>query len=125
MADDRTSFFRLLFAAFFIASGITHFIMTDFYLRMMPPYLPFHSELILISGILEISFALLLLLPQTRGIAGIGLILLLIAVFPANLHMALYPEIFPYILPIVLWLRLPIQIIFIYWAWKLSRPSRT
>lgn len=95
---------------------------TDFYVAMMPPYLPYHLELVTISGVFEILGGIGFLIPRIRQWAGWGLILLLVAVFPANIHMALHPEQFAELAPTwTLYLRLPIQFILIslvYWSMK-------
>ena len=77
---------------FFVAAGIGHFVNTDFYLSIMPPYLPAHLELVYVSGVFEILGGLAVLPLPTRRLAGYGLMALLLAIFPANIHMALNPE---------------------------------
>lgn len=84
---------------------------------MMPPYLPWPLFLVYLSGILEIILGIMVIVPKLTRIAGWGLITLLIAVFPANIHMALNPDLFPSISPIALWIRLPFQAVFIAWAY--------
>src|SRR4051794_5891470 len=113
---------RVVFALFFIGAGINHFIVTDFYLRMMPTYLPMHRELVQVSGVAEVVLGALLLAPGKTAPAAWGLIALLIAVFPANVQMALHPETFPEFGPTALWLRLPIQALLIAWAFWYTRP---
>jgi uncharacterized membrane protein len=113
----------VLCALFFVGAGIGHFTMTDFYVSIMPPYLPAHRELVNLSGIFEILGGLGVLVPATRSAAGYGLIALLIAVFPANLHMALNPDAYvaqgiPYW---SLYVRLPFQLLFMAWAWWATR----
>ena len=115
---------RMVFALFFVGAGVNHFIVTDFYLRMMPTYLPMHLALVQISGVAEVVLGLLLLVPGQAPIAAWGLIALLIAVFPANLNMALHPETFPEFGRTALWLRLPIQALLMAWAfWYTRRTS--
>ncbi len=108
---------RVLLALFFIGAGVNHFLKTGFYLRMMPPYVPFHLAMVQISGVAEIVLGLLLLLPATSALAAWGLIALLVAVFPANLQMALHPETFPEFGRTGLWLRLPLQAVLIAWSY--------
>jgi uncharacterized membrane protein len=108
---------RILLALFFIGAGINHFARTGFYLRMMPAYLPWHLELVQVSGVAEAVLGVLLLMPRYTVTAAWGLILLLIAVFPANVQMALHPETFPEFGPAALWLRLPLQGVLIAWTW--------
>lgn len=109
----------------FIAAGANHFVSPDFYLQMMPPYLPAHRELVILSGVLEILGGLGVLIPRLRSTAGWGLVLLLLAVFPANLHMALNPELFPDLGAAALYARLPFQALFIAWAYWATRPDKT
>ena len=113
-------------ALFYIGAGVNHFLSPDFYLAIMPPYLAWHLELVYVSGVAEIVLGVMLLLPQYRVVAAWGVILLLIAVFPANLHQALND------VPIdgeslgpLRWVRLPFQAVLIAWAWWHTRkPSR-
>lgn len=108
---------RTVMALFFIAGGLNHFRSPEIYLSMMPPYLPWPEGLNLISGAAEIAGGIGVLIPSVRRAAGWGLIALLVAVFPANLHVALHgwPEMN---LPQwVLWARLPLQGAFIAWVY--------
>lgn len=114
---------RILLALFFIGAGVNHFIRIGFYLRMMPRYVPFPLAMVQISGVAELGLGLLLLIPRCAPLAAWGLIALLVAVFPANLQMALHPETFPEFNPVTLWLRLPLQAVMIAWAyWYTRRP---
>ena len=72
----------------YVYIGVRHFVDIDFFLAIMPDYLPIHKELVYLSGFFEILFGVLLLFPKYRCYAAWGLILLLIAVFPANIHLA-------------------------------------
>ncbi|CAN5382889.1 DoxX family protein [soil metagenome] len=101
----------------YILAGINHFVMPDFYLAMMPPYIPWHKELVLISGLIEIGLGALLFVPQYRKYAAWGLIIMLLAVFPANFHLALTNGEPLDISPFAAWARLPIQGLLIGWAW--------
>jgi uncharacterized membrane protein len=118
------SILRILLALFFLGAGVNHFLRTGFYLRMMPSYVPFHLAMVQISGVAEIALGLLLLIPATTVAAAWGLIALLIAVFPANLQMALHPETFPEFSRRSLWLRLPLQGVLIAWAWWYTGKNR-
>ena len=111
----RIALFALAFA--FVSLGVNHFINPEFYVAIMPPYIPAHDELVQICGVFEILGGLGVLISRTRSFAGWGLIALLVAVFPANLHMALNPELFPYVTPAALYVRLPIQFLFTAWAY--------
>ena len=115
---------KLLLGLFFIAAGVNHFVRIAFYLRMMPTYVPFHLAMVQISGAAEILLGLLILIPRRSAIAGWGLIALLIAVFPANVQMALHPETFPEFSARALWLRLPLQAVMIAWAYWYTRKHR-
>jgi uncharacterized membrane protein len=107
---------------FFIVAGILHFVMPYFYLRMIPPPWPFPLVLVYLSGALEIALGALFFLPESRRVAAWGLIALLVAVFPANVHIALHPEIFPHLIPpSIYWARLPLQLVFIVWIWRVAR----
>ena len=110
-------------ALFFVAAGINHFLNPDFYVAMMPPYLPMHLGLVYISGVFEVLGGLAALLPAARSAAGWGLVLLLVAVFPANLHMALNADLFPGMSAAALYIRLPFQALFIAWAYWATRPD--
>lgn len=112
---------RYLLAVFFVVAGFNHFISPDFYLKIMPPYLPWHLPLIYLSGVFETALGILLLLPKFTRIAAWGMIALLIAVFPANIHMAIHPELFPEYRAGALWLRLPLQLLMIAWAYWYTR----
>jgi uncharacterized membrane protein len=115
---------RAVLGWLFIGAGVAHFAWTRTYANVVPPYLPAHRELVLISGAAEIAGGLGVLVPQTRRAAAVGLAILLIAVLPANLWMARNPEGFPGIPPWALWARLPLQIPLIWWALLYARKSR-
>lgn len=107
---------RIVLALFFIVAGLNHFRSPAIYLSMMPPYLPWPEELNLASGAAEIVGGIAVLITRVRCIAGWGLIALLVAVFPANLHVALHgwPEM--NLSGWVLWARLPLQLLMIAWV---------
>jgi uncharacterized membrane protein len=114
---------KYLLCVFFVAAGLNHFINPAFYLKIMPPYLPWHLFLVYLSGFFEVALGLLLLTPAFSRAAAWGLIALLVAVFPANIQMATNPELYPDISPLALWLRLPLQAVFIAWAFWYTRPA--
>jgi uncharacterized membrane protein len=114
---------KYLFGIFFVLAGINHFVNSSFYLRIMPPYLPWHLFLVDLSGLCEIGLGILLLIPKFTSLAGWGLIALLIAVFPSNFHMAVNPQLFPEFSPTLLWLRLPLQLVLIAWAYWYTKPA--
>ncbi len=120
----KTKISRGLLAVFFAIAGALHFMNPAFYLQIMPSYIPFPLAMIYISGVFEVLLGLMTLPERTRKLAGWGLIALLIAVFPANIHIALHPEIFPKVQPWVSWARLPFQGVFIFWVWKTTLTGR-
>jgi len=83
---------------------------------------PLHLEAVYLSGLFEILGGVGVLIARTRSIAGWGLLVLLIAVYPANIYMALTPEAFPDIPLFVLYFRLALQFLFFYWAYSITRP---
>jgi uncharacterized membrane protein len=110
---------RVLAAVGFVLAGANHFRNPSFYREIVPPKLGSPAALVAISGVCEIVGGVGLLVPRLRRIAGWGLIALLIAVFPANIYMAVAPDRMPdmHISRWALWLRLPFQIVFIVWIW--------
>ena len=110
-------------SVFFVSFGIDHFVNPEFYLSIMPPNLPLKLEAVYISGLFEILGGVGVLIASTRKIASLGLVALLVAVYPANIYMALYPERFPEVSIYVLYFRLILQFFFFYWAYSVSRPS--
>lgn len=113
---------KFLLAALMVGVGSMHFVQTDFFTRIMPPYLPWHRELVYISGICEAVLGLLLLVPRLSRFAAWGIIALLIAVFPANIYLYQHQELLP-ATPTAHFLRLPLQAIFIVWAYWHTKPS--
>ena len=109
-------------AILFLLAGANHFLNPDFYLRIMPPYLPAHLELIYLSGLFEMLGGVGILVPGIRRLSSWGLAALLLAVLPANVHMALNPEQFPSIPIAALYARLPFQFVLIAWViWAARR----
>jgi len=113
-----------IMAVLYIAAGINHLVHPAFYIKIMPPWLPYHSALVFISGVCEVVLGLLLLLPPTRKLAAWLIILMLIAIFPANIQMMLNyldqnnPR---------LWIaiaRLPLQIVLIWWAYYFTKKPK-
>jgi uncharacterized membrane protein len=99
--------------------GINHFVMPKAYESIMPDYLPAHRELVYASGVAEIVGALATLHPKTRRAGGWFLIATLVAIFPANVHMAMNPADYPKVPggETTLYVRLPLQVLFVYWVW--------
>jgi uncharacterized membrane protein len=111
-------------AVFYIVAGALHFIKPAPYLRIMPAYIPSHAAMVRVSGVFEILGGLGLLVPATRRAAAFGLVALLIAVFPANLYMAMHPAEggAAAIPPGLRWGRLPLQALLIWWLVWCTRP---
>ena len=113
----------IISSIFYVLVGIKHFIDPNFFLAIVPPYLPYHLELVYISGLFEILFGVMILFPKYRYWGSVGLILLLIGVFPANIYLFQSVEAQKAIgatQEIATW-RLPVQGIFIlvaYWIRK-------
>jgi uncharacterized membrane protein len=112
-----------LLALFFVFAGVTHFTRPEFFTAIVPPALPAPLALVYVSGVFEILGGLGVLWPATRAAAGVGLVALLVAVYPANLYMAWAPERFvAQGTPLwALYARLPLQFVFIAWAWWATR----
>ena len=114
-------------AAFYILAGANHFIDPGFYQQMMPPFLPMHYFLIYFSGVIEIVLGLGLFFKKTRKLSAYGIILLLIAIFPANIYMAIN-NVQLEGLPTPAWVtyaRLPFQFFFIAWAYWHTSDERS
>lgn len=109
-----------MLALFFIVAGLLHFIFPQPYIRMVPPLLPWPAAIVWLSGVAEMMGGVGLLLPAWRRPAAWGLVLLLIAVFPANIYMAVAHVQYAGLLgkSWAQWLRLPLQFPLIYWAWR-------
>ena len=111
---------------FYVVAGLNHFLNPHFYLPMMPTFLPWPAGLVFLSGVAEIVLGITVLIPSLHGPAAWGIILLLIAVFPANVHIALHN------VPVFgakegagiwNWVRLPLQGVLILWAWWYTGPD--
>ena len=110
---------KAFLAALFVLGGVMHFVRPALYMKMMPSYLPAHKELVLVSGVFEILGGIGLFGPEPwNRYAAWGLIALAVAVFPANLNMALHPEQWSGMKPVFLWVRLPLQAALIAWAYQ-------
>ncbi len=118
---------RLPFGLLFLVSGVGHFAKTSLFMMMMPPWLPYPKELVLISGAIEITLAVLLFNPKHERAAAWGLFAALIAIFPANIQMYLtagtaaspLPDMSPFWAAV----RLPFQLVLLGWAYALTRPK--
>jgi len=113
---------RRLLANLFIGAGANHFVMPRAYEQIVPPRLQSQAKRIVqVSGVAEIAGGVGVLVPSTRRQAGLGLVALLAAVFPANLYMAREPERFPRIPRWALYARLALQPLMMLWAWRATR----
>ncbi len=118
--------FRILLGFFFIAAGANHFLNPSFYLSIIPPWLPWPEAMNDISGAAEIAGKMAVFVLSLRKAAGWDLIALLIAVFPANLNMALHGWQGVEIAPWLLWVRLPFHLVYIAWVyWICLAPKST
>ncbi len=121
-AKSKTAL-RVVLTVAMVTVGVLHFVFPAQFAGIVPAYLPAPFALVYISGIAEIAGGLGLILERTRRAAGFGLIALYVAVFPANINMALNhinlgDQPVP---PLFLWLRLPLQAVFIAWAYWYTR----
>jgi uncharacterized membrane protein len=117
----------VIMGLFYVVAGINHFRSPLTYLAVMPPYIPWPLVMIYISGVAEILGGIGVLVPdgfvfaRTRAFAAWGLVALLIAVSPVHINMCLHPEQFPGVPLWAIWLRLPLQLPLIAWAWYYTR----
>jgi uncharacterized membrane protein len=112
---------KAILAAVFVAAGILHFVATPLFAKIMPPALPDPVLLVRVSGLFELLGGLGVLLPATQRYAAWGLAALLLAVWPANVTMAIDHAAWPRIPLWALWARVPLQLPLILWAWKYTR----
>ena len=108
-----------------VVLGVLHFVATNAFAQIVPPQLPWPHALVWISGVFEILLGLALIPESTRRLAGWGLVALYIAVFPANVYMAVASDRIrdlPPVPPALLWGRLPLQVVFVAWALWVSKP---
>jgi uncharacterized membrane protein len=113
---------RWVYGVLFALAGANHFAHTDFYVGIMPPYLPWHLALVYVSGVCEMALGIALLFRRTERLAAWGMIALIIAVTPANLHMAVHAELYPQFSAAALQVRLALQLVLLAWAWWYTRP---
>ena len=112
----------IVFAWFFVG-GIAHFTATEFFVAIVPPWFPWNLLAVYVSGVFEILLALLLLCPAWRAQVGLGLIVLTLAVTPANIHMYLNPDQFPESSETAYLIRLIVQVLLLALIWWSTRPS--
>jgi uncharacterized membrane protein len=108
-------------AALYVAAGINHFINPNIYISIMPPWLPFQTELVYISGGVEVAGGMLLLPTLTQNTGAWVIIGLLLVVFPANIQMAINYYAAGHSLFWLTLVRLPLQLVLIWWAWKFTK----
>ena len=114
----------VIMSVFYVSVGISHFTNPFLYLQIIPPGLPYKLALVYISGFFEILGGIVVLVPKLRALARWGLISLLIAVFPANIYMAMNPNLFPDFSQALLYFRLSLQFVFIFWVLKATEMVR-
>lgn len=117
----------MLLVTLFAGSGVSHFVVSDAFERIVPAWVPMPRQMVYVSGIAEIAGAIGLLLPSLRTYAGLGLIALLVAVFPANINMLQQARASDAsgAYQLILWMRLPLQPLLIWLVWKAAvRPER-
>ena len=117
MPPKHRRFLLAITAVFFVGAGVLHFLKTESYLKIMPPYVPWHRLMVYVSGIAEIAGGIGLMVPALRRAAAWGLVALLIAVLPANIYMATNRiQVASHSIPqALLWVRLPLQALLIWW----------
>jgi uncharacterized membrane protein len=111
---------RLLLGAFFLAAGSLHFLKPKPYVATVPDVLPRKLEIVYASGVAELAGGALVLPERTRRAAGWWLIATLVAVFPANVNMAVHADRFRSVPKPLLWARLPLQALLIAWVWRVA-----
>ena len=115
---------RVFVTVWFLIGGIAHFAMPEQFLRIMPPYIPFHLACVYISGAFELLGAIGLWIRPLRQLVGYGLMLLTVIVTIANVYMYQHPDLFPSIPEWVLLVRLPVQALLIWLIWFGAKPNK-
>ena len=105
---------------FFLLAGLMHFLKPRPYVAIVPDALPRKREIVYASGVAEMAGGAGVLVPGTRRAAGWWLIATLIAIFPANVNMAVNAERFRAVPEPVLWARLPLQGVLVAWVWRVA-----
>ena len=113
----------ILISTFFMIAGILHMVEPGFFINIMPDYIGYHWEIVIISGVFEILGAIGLLYPKTRRFSAYGLIALCLAVLPANIHMLVNAGQFPEVPLLALIIRIPLQFVLIWLIWWSSKPK--
>ncbi len=112
---------RLFVFAWFFIGGVMHFAKPNLFVRIVPPIVPYAFAAVFISGAFELLGAIGLWIKQTRNLAGYGLILLTIAVTPANVYMLQHANVFSEVPYWALVARLPLQLLLIWLIWWCTR----
>jgi uncharacterized membrane protein len=124
------SIFRWLLAIFFVIAGMNHFLKPGFYVALVPPFLPAPLFLVYLSGAIEMACGIGVAIPRISRWAAWGVFATLIAVFPANIYHAVSgglssPDLPPFMAnPVAAWLRLPLQFVFLAWAYWMTKPDK-
>ena len=131
-SSSRGGALRYVMGLLYVATGVGHFLAPKALERIVPPQLPEPMVLVYVSGVAEIALGIGVMFERTRRASAWGIIALLLAVFPANVYMAvdgmateMVPDRFDDAAQIAAWLRLPLQAVLIGWAWLYTRPSET
>jgi uncharacterized membrane protein len=129
-SSSRSRALRYVMGLLYVATGVGHFLAPEALERIVPPQLPEPMALVYLSGVAEIALGVGVLFERTRRASAWGIVALLIAVFPANVYMAIdgvatemVPDRFDDAARIAAWLRLPLQAVLIGWAWLYTRPN--
>jgi uncharacterized membrane protein len=125
MLSTPQKIFTGLAALLYVSAGTLHFLRTSLYIKIVPPYIPWPTAMVYISGVAEIAGGIALLIPDLRRAAAWGLVALLIAVMPANIYMATnHIQVTSTPLPqALLWARLPLQAVLIWWVLWCTRAT--
>jgi uncharacterized membrane protein len=113
--------FLAIFVFFYVSSGVNHFLTPDFYLKLMPPYIPYPLQIIYLSGVIEILLGVGAAIPRFRARAAWAVIFMLISFMPVHIHMVVHPELYPDVPEIGLWLRIVVQGVLIWWAYGYAK----
>lgn len=115
-------FFKVLLGVFFILGGINHFRVPEFYLNIMPDYIPAHEAMVYLSGVTEVIAGIMLLVPSLSVWGAWFIIAHLVVFFTVHFWMIQHAEKYPDVPLWALWLRIVIQVVFIVWAWWFVTP---
>lgn len=111
----------VVFVLFYVTSGVNHFLSPQFYLHLMPPYIPYPMEVIYLSGVIEILLGIGAGIPRFRARAAWAVIVMLISFMPVHIHMLIHPELYPEVPEVGLWVRIVIQGVLIWWAYGYAK----